>query len=170
MKKVIILSAPETPTTARTRKRKKNGDYTGEVRSKRARYVIEHGNTATAGHFLKKIDTSLNERRVRGMVSLWKDEKLQFATDITRSPRSCPLKLDNMDRKLCEYKENHVLQVILLIPEFTQQPKASFIWTRWLVITWQTMGEVHSEETIRNKKRFLIQFKMLWKIKIYQIP
>ena len=37
-REVILVSSPETLTTAGTRKREKYGDYTGKVRAKIARY------------------------------------------------------------------------------------------------------------------------------------
>ena len=82
------------------------------------RYAIEHVNTGIARHFAKELDTNLNESSVGGLKSAFE----QVATDITRlpkSPRRCLLKLSDMDRKVCEFKESPVLQAVLSILEFT---------------------------------------------------
>ena len=57
-REVILVSSPETLTTAGTRKREKYGDYTGKVRAKIARYAIEHRKTAGTRHFSKKLETN----------------------------------------------------------------------------------------------------------------
>ena len=91
-REVILVSSPETLTTAGTRKREKYGDYTRKVRTKIAPYAIEHRKTSAARRFSKKLETNLNESTVRGMKSAYEkikkfNEKLQVTTHITSLPK-----------------------------------------------------------------------------------
>ena len=119
-KKLYYYQHPKRLLPLGREKEKKCGDYTWEVRAKRARYANKNCDCAS---FFKETWHKLEWKyNPRFEVGLWKKENLQVATDITRlrkSPRRCPLELSDMDHKVCEYKESHVLQAVLSIPEFT---------------------------------------------------
>jgi hypothetical protein len=113
VEKEVAITPPSTPQN-HSRKRKRYGDYSGELRAKIARYAIEYGNTAAARHFSSKLDSKLNESTVRGMKSAYervrkRNEKMKIDSEITsvpKSPRGRPLKLGDMDAEVCEYLKN----------------------------------------------------------------
>lgn len=108
----LVLSS--VSPASESRKRKKYGNYSGELRAKIARYAIDHGNTAAARHFSSTLDAKINESTVRGMKSAYEkmrkiNEKMKIATTITsipKSPRGRPLKLGDMDTEVCDYIKN----------------------------------------------------------------
>jgi hypothetical protein len=60
------IQVPDTHPSS-SRKRKRYGEYSGEMRAKIARFAIEHGNTAAAKHFSKELENDINESTVRSM-------------------------------------------------------------------------------------------------------
>jgi hypothetical protein len=54
------LQVSSTPPSSSRKRKRYNGEYSGELRAKIARYAIEHGNTAAARKFSNELENDIH--------------------------------------------------------------------------------------------------------------